>query len=204
MRPTLGKQLIVGGAVLVLLLLYPLAYAQESVSPSQTGTPAALQPDIAKTAASASTQSSGNQFPDSPGTVQSRPGLPQANAEPATSQQSNSENIPAQSGTAAQAPSAQGPDNSGAPKAASDPQNPPPSQQPQSNAHEPLGTAAAESVPTTGIAASRPAGAAIAPAKQRRVRSLLIKVGVIVGAGVAAGTTMALSKGSPSKPPGAH
>ncbi len=70
--------------------------------------------------------------------------------------------------------------------------------------HEPLGTAAAESIPITGVAAFRPTGAALAPAKQRRVRSLLIKVGAVVGVGVAVGTTMALSQSSPSRPPGAH
>ena len=69
---------------------------------------------------------------------------------------------------------------------------------------EPVGTAAAESIQTTGVAASRPAGAAVAPAKQRRMRSILIKVGALVGVGVAVGTTMALSKGSPSKPPGTN
>jgi anti-anti-sigma factor len=65
---------------------------------------------------------------------------------------------------------------------------------------EPLGTAAAEFVKTTGVAASRPAGAAIAPAKQRRARSILIKVGVIAGAGVAVGAVVALSSASPSRP----
>jgi anti-anti-sigma factor len=65
---------------------------------------------------------------------------------------------------------------------------------------DPLGTAAAPSVKTTGIAASRPAGAAIAPAKQKRARSILIKVGVIVGAGAAIGTVVALASASPSRP----
>ncbi len=69
---------------------------------------------------------------------------------------------------------------------------------------QPVGTAAAESVETTGVAASNPAGAAIAPAKQRRTRSILIKVGALVGAGVAIGTVAALSSASPSRPPGAR
>lgn len=69
---------------------------------------------------------------------------------------------------------------------------------------EPVGTAAAESVPTSGIAASRPAGSALAPAKQRRIRSLLIRTGALVGAAAAIGVTMALSQGSPSRPPGAR
>jgi hypothetical protein len=69
---------------------------------------------------------------------------------------------------------------------------------------QPVGTAAAESVESTGVAASNPAGAAIAPAKQRRTRALLIKVGAVVGAGVAIGTVAALASGSPSRPPGAR
>lgn len=69
---------------------------------------------------------------------------------------------------------------------------------------EPTGTAAARAAKTQGGAASKPAGAAIAPAKQRRTRSLLIKLGVIAGAGAALGTVYALAKGSPSRPPGAH
>jgi outer membrane biosynthesis protein TonB len=67
---------------------------------------------------------------------------------------------------------------------------------------QPTGTAAAQAGKLSGNAASRPAGAAIAPAKQRQVRSFLIKMGVIAGAGVAIGTVAALSKGSPSRPPG--
>lgn len=70
----------------------------------------------------------------------------------------------------------------------------------QNGAQEPLGTAAAESLKTTGVAASRPAGAAIAPAKQRRARSILIKVGVIAGAGVAVGAIVGLASASPSRP----
>jgi len=69
---------------------------------------------------------------------------------------------------------------------------------------EPLGTAAAETVPTVGVAASKPAGAALAPAKQRRIRTILIRTGAVLGAAAAVGVTMALTEGSPSKPPGAH
>ena len=74
----------------------------------------------------------------------------------------------------------------------------------QSKPQEPAGTAAAQAAQTSGGAASKPAGMAIAPAKQRQVRSFLIKLGAIAGAGVAIGTVVALSKGSPSKPPGAR
>jgi hypothetical protein len=67
----------------------------------------------------------------------------------------------------------------------------------------PLGTAAAEKGQTAGGAASRPAGVAIAPAKQKRSRSLLIKLGAIAAAGAAIGTVYALSKGTGSTPAGA-
>jgi hypothetical protein len=84
----------------------------------------------------------------------------------------------------------------------------PPQQQTQGESQfqpkEPVGTAAAETVPTTGVAASRPAGAALAPAKQRRVRTILIRMGAVIGVGAAVGVTMALSEASPSRPPGAH
>lgn len=74
------------------------------------------------------------------------------------------------------------------------------SQPPQNNAQQPVGTAAAGPVKATGIAASQPAGAAIAPAKQRRTRSIIIKVGALAGAAVAVGTVVALSAASPSRP----
>jgi hypothetical protein len=65
---------------------------------------------------------------------------------------------------------------------------------------QPVGTAAAPYEKTMGVAASRPAGAAIAPAKQKRVRTILISVGVIVAAGVAVGTVAGLSHASSSHP----
>ncbi len=68
---------------------------------------------------------------------------------------------------------------------------------------KPVGTAAAEAPSVRGTGASKPAGFAIAPGKQRQSRSFLIKVGAVIGAGAALGTVMALSMASPSKPPGA-
>jgi hypothetical protein len=67
---------------------------------------------------------------------------------------------------------------------------------------QPGGTAAAPAVPVTGNAVSRPAGAAVAPPKQRQSRSFLIKLGLIAGAGVALGTVAALSLSSPARVPG--
>lgn len=75
-----------------------------------------------------------------------------------------------------------------------------PAQEPSS---VPSGAAGAKAPSVTGAPASRTVGAAIAPAKQKQHRSMLIKVGLIAGACVAVGSAFALSKGSPSKPPGA-
>ncbi len=76
--------------------------------------------------------------------------------------------------------------------------------QPQPPLQKPVGTAVAEAPPSSGIAASQPAGVAIAPAKQRRVRTIVLRMGAIVGAGVAVGSVVALTAATSSKPPGAH
>jgi hypothetical protein len=68
----------------------------------------------------------------------------------------------------------------------------------QDSAAKPLGTAVAPTGKASGATASSPAGAVIAPAKQRRARSIFIKVGVIAAAVVAVGTVAALSHASPS------
>jgi hypothetical protein len=75
--------------------------------------------------------------------------------------------------------------------------------QAQNPSNVPSGAAGAKAAPAKGAPASRPVGSAIAPAKQRERRSLLIKMGLVAGACVAVGSAIALSKGSPSKPPGA-
>ena len=74
----------------------------------------------------------------------------------------------------------------------------------QSAPQQPQGAAAARIQPATGTAASKPAGAAIAPAKQRRVRTFLIRLAPLAGAGVALATVFALSSARPSRPPGTH
>jgi hypothetical protein len=74
----------------------------------------------------------------------------------------------------------------------------------QTAPQKPVGTAAAETSKVSGVAASQPAGVAIAPAKQRRVRLIVIRVGAILGAGAAVGMVVALTQATPSKPPGAH
>lgn len=115
------------------------------------------------------------ELPDSPGAVQSQ------------SQNASPPNSPSQSPTV----------DSSQPQSA---QSPPPDGNPQ----RPVGMAAAEAPTVSGVTAAQPAGVAIAPAKQRRVRTLVLKVGALVGAGVALRTTLALTAGTPSKPPGAH
>ena len=68
----------------------------------------------------------------------------------------------------------------------------------------PVGTAAAEAPKVNAVTAAQPAGVAVAPAKQRRVRTIVLRVGAIVGASVAIGSVIALTEATPSKPPGAH
>jgi cobalamin biosynthesis Mg chelatase CobN len=80
-------------------------------------------------------------------------------------------------------------------------QRPPDSEQQPS---QPEGTAAARAAKTIGGPASKPAGSAIAPAKQKQGRSWLIKVGAIAGAGAALGIVYALTRATPTRPPGAH
>ncbi len=70
----------------------------------------------------------------------------------------------------------------------------------QNDAQKPLGTAAAPLENPTGVTASRPSGAVIAPAKQRRARSLFFKVSLVVGAAVAIGTVLVLTHASPGRP----
>jgi hypothetical protein len=71
------------------------------------------------------------------------------------------------------------------------------------NQTEPLGTATATGVSTVGGGASKPAGTAIAPAKQKQYHSLLVKLGLIAAGGAALGTVYALSRGTSSTPPNA-
>jgi hypothetical protein len=63
-----------------------------------------------------------------------------------------------------------------------------------------VGTAAAPYEKPTGVPGSRPAGAAIAPAKQKRVRAIVIRVGLILAGAGAVGAVVGLSKASHSQP----
>ena len=96
-----------------------------------------------------------------------------------------------------QSPAQSNPQSSGTPSAGQNQQAGPSANQ-QNPA--PVGTAAAPMVTTAGAPGSRPAGAAIAPAKQRRTHTLAIRVALIVGAGIALGTVAGATLGSPSHP----
>lgn len=161
-------------ALVLALLLNPFAYGLPQDSPS---------------ARAADVQSRDNQTLQSP-TPDNKNAATQPAATPPDSNPPSSEPLPDSPGALVRS----------AQLAPQQPLQP----QPQPRPKEPMGTAAAETVPTMGVAASRPAGAALAPAKQRRVRTILIRVGALLGAGAAIGATVALSEGSPSRPPGAH
>jgi hypothetical protein len=75
---------------------------------------------------------------------------------------------------------------------------------PPSFPQKPVGTAVAEPLTVSGIAASQPAGVAIAPGKQHRVLKIVLSIGAIAGAGVAIGTVVALTQATPSKPSAAR
>jgi hypothetical protein len=201
----LSKRLLVAAMLSMLCVAPRLAAAQ---------TPAG--------AASASAQPS-TDFPDSPGSVRypSRGDIAQATEPSQPVNQAPAAQAPAAQNPATQDSATQGSATQGSAtqgSATQDPASPapvstqpatqaPPSAQtapPQRDVQKPAGTAASPIEKSTGIAASNPAGVAIAPAKQKRSRSILIKVGALVGAGAALGTVMALSQASPSKPPGAH
>lgn len=113
-------------------------------------------------------------------------------------QQSQPEQQPEQNSTQPPIELPENPGRSSTPANTPAPQNnaPPPAQQPS-------GTAVAPEVQTSGGAASKPAGVAIAPPKQRQIRTWLIRFGFIAGAGVALGTVAALSAASPGRVPNA-
>ncbi len=91
-----------------------------------------------------------------------------------------------------------------APSASQQQAQPQASQDQQEPKEAPLGAAAAQAAKTSGGAASKPAGTAIAPAKQHQTRSLLIKVGAIAAGAAALGIVYGLSRGTSSVPPGAN
>jgi hypothetical protein len=138
----------------------------------------------ASSVASSTAEVASSELPDSPGTAWG---------------QSQDASTPQNSSSQSATPSSPQTENSQAASAPDQTQKDQ-TQKPQ----RPVGTAAAEAPKVNGVTAAQPSGVAIAPAKQRRVRTIVLKVGAMVGAGVAVGTVIALTAGTPSKPPGAH
>jgi cytoskeletal protein RodZ len=169
------------------LLMFALAAAPAALPQSSAQAPVAASAAENSTSAtnltsltsSSKTTSDAEELPDSPGVTSARlqsSGLPQI----AAAQQTDVPELPA--------PAKE--DQSSA--------------APQQPTQRPVGTAAAPSFTTSGVAASQPSGVAIAPEKQRRVRTIVIRVGAIIAAGVAVGTVVGLTEATSSKPPGAH
>lgn len=113
----------------------------------------------------------------------------QASSQPANSAQSNQPAAPEPKPTDSlpDAPQAQ-------------PAQAPANQQP---AATPSGAAGAKAANSKGSPVAQPAGAAVAPPRQRGHHSLLLKVGLIAAGAVAVGTVVGLSERSSSRPPGA-
>ena len=121
-------------------------------------------------------------------------------AEPLVAQQQTQpEQQPAQNSTQ---PPVELPENPGRSSTPS-PNTPVPQNNVPPAPQQPSGTAVAPEVQVSGGAASKPAGVAIAPPKQRQIRTWLIRFGFIAGAGVALGTVAALSAASPARVPNA-
>ena len=121
-----------------------------------------------------------------------------------TSQQSTQSAEPATTGKDSSAPASQStdaPQNNAQPGSQSSPQIPTqqPSQ-PQEKAPLPKGTAAAPDTRVDGVPAATPSGAAIAPAKQKRVRRFSIRTALVVGTVIAVGTVAGLSLATSAKP----
>jgi cell division protein FtsN len=186
-------------AIMCALLVSGLAGAVLPVSAQQPANPeknvqvAAIsaEPGRASSTEPATERAKVDPLPDSPGTSVSKqqsagfPGLMLAQNQSSQSQSPQSQSTQPQSSQTSSSSNQSNQDSA-------------------SDAQKPVGTAAAEAPHATGVAASQPAGVAIAPTKQHRVRTIVIRVGAIVGAGVAVGTVVALTEGTSSKPPGAH
>ena len=165
-------------ALCAMLLIQPaLGEAQEPAQSPQSSAPSTTeisraQPFDELPSAPVPQATSGSQ----------QPAQPQQQAQPA--QQQSQAAQPQQNQPAQQSPAAQGQ------------QQGQQSQEPQ----QPVGTAAAPYEKPTGVPGSRPAGAAIAPAKQRRVRAIVISLGLVLAGAGAIGAIAGMSKASHSQP----
>jgi cytoskeletal protein RodZ len=181
------KKIVLCGVSCVLALVLPgNILAQDRVQPNQ---PTISPSQTATATASPQDEAALSNLPDSPGAAWAR------EQDSTHQQQSNSQGPTSTSSQTGTLQAGSSPSGTSQDTATQDQ-----SQKPQ----RPVGTAAAEAPKVNGITAAQPAGVAIAPAKQHRVRTIVLRVGAIVGAGVAVGTVVALTEGTSSKPPGAH
>jgi hypothetical protein len=160
-------------ALCAMLLLQPATgIAQESVAQKQQGS------------ASPTSEFSSSQPAASVDELPSAP-VPQASSQP--------QNDPGQQPSAPQQQTQPAPQQT-------QPVQQPNSTQSPNEPQRPIGTAAAPYEKPTGVPGSRPAGAAIAPAKQRRVRAIVISLGLILAGAGAIGAVAGMSKASHSQP----
>jgi hypothetical protein len=166
-------------AVLLIAQAVPIAAAQQETSPQQPAQhPPAQQPVLPQ---NSSQHPAGNQQTPPPA-------LPPIDT-PGTGQR------PAQDASLSPNELPSAPD----PQAPTQSQQEGP-QQPPALPQQPVGTAAAPAEKPTGVPGSRPSGAAIAPAKQKRVRAFVISIGIALAGAAAVGTVVGLSKASHSTP----
>jgi len=111
------------------------------------------------------------------------------NTEPATTGKDLGAPAPQSAGTSQNSSQTSSPNNSQTPTQQQE-QAPPP----------PKGTAAAPDTRVDGVPAATPSGAAIAPAKQKRVRRFSVRTALVVGAVIAVGTVAGLSLATSAKP----
>jgi hypothetical protein len=209
MKPNLPTRLSVVVLTFALAMQGEIAFAlqhpdplppppQSVLEPSATALPDA--PSATKLAQSASPATDTSQDPNAPQQPEVVPVGPQQ--QPSPDQEQPDQAAPDQQPQ----PDVQKPESDAAP--ATPPQDDlqakpiPPATSP-ANDQEPAGAAAAEKGRTQGGAASKPAGVAIAPAKQKRSWSFLIKLGAVAAGAAALGTVYALSRSTGSTPPGA-
>jgi len=118
-------------------------------------------------------------------------------ASPAQKEAGAPESAPASSSSSDQTP----PSGNQSAQNPSPPQAPQPSNQtPAPQTPTPLGTAAAPETRRDGVPGAAPAGAAIAPAKQKRIWRFSVRTALLVGAIVAVGIVAGVSLASPSRP----
>lgn len=188
------------GTVLALLMAAsPEAFASQPAQESSAATPVVQPSDLPDTPSTTQQKLASEAQARIELAQQTAPAVPNAST-PAESNppqtETSSQPSPSNAGNGAPpatAPSATTTDSSSTTQAST-----------QTGTQQPVGAAAAQLGRTTGGGAAKPAGAALAPAKQKQSRSLLLKLGLIGGAAIALGTVVGLSQASPSRPPGAH